>query len=542
MLSRDLPLTVIRLALLMLAAAQLSACAVSSSTMRQSSERAKAAAGSADDYAIGPPAELIRPRDEPITGPWENVDGVRLAVRRTGDLWERLRAGLTLPRDRVEVRDSARQLAMSRRHLNETFQRGQLYLWHMVQEVEARGMPIEIALLPAIESAYNPNAYSPSHAVGLWQFLSGTGDRFGLRRNWWYDGRRDVTESTRAALDYLSYLYEMFGDWALALAAYNSGEGRVQQALQNNRARGMPADFWSISLPNETRNYVPRLLGLAELLSNPAQYGYELAPLPDEPRFEVVELPSQIELELAADLINLDLATLRSLNAGYSRWATDPQGPHRLLVPYGKGALMQERVAALPTESLVRWHQYVVQEGDSLSSIARSYGVQADLLQEMNNLPTNLLIAGTELRIPKVGEGDAAWAEREAQADLVKVTHVIRPGDSLYRIANLHGVQVKDLVSLNKLTVDSILRPGRTLTVRHEKKVPQRPSTRKTNAPAQPAVYYIVQRGDSLSQIAQQFNVSVNDLQQWNKLPDDQSIRAGQRLRVKEYSPGTTGT
>jgi membrane-bound lytic murein transglycosylase D len=323
--------------LALLALAQLGCSGVSPTPRSAAPDPASVVASGSDSYALSPPPELILPRDEPLTGEYPLPSAQTPVPPDGGDLWARLRAGFSLPRDRVEVRDAARRMASGRRHLATTLQRGELYLWHLVQEVEARGMPVELALLPAVESAYDPYAYSPSHAAGLWQFLSGTGERFGLRRNWWYDGRRDVTESTRAALDYLAYLHEMFGDWLLALAAYNSGEGRVLQALQSNRARGLPEDFWSISLPAETRGYVPRLLALAELLDRPAHYGYDLPPLSDTPRFETVELPGQVELELAAGLIDLEPDVLYRLNAGHSRWATDPQGPHRLLVPYGQG-------------------------------------------------------------------------------------------------------------------------------------------------------------------------------------------------------------
>jgi membrane-bound lytic murein transglycosylase D len=424
---------------------------------------------SADNYALSPPPELILPRDELLTGaPFAEQPEMALAQPATaGDLWARLRGGFSLPRDRIEVRDTARRMAAGRNHLDATLQRGQLYLWHVVREVEARDMPVEIALLPAIESAYDPYAYSPSHAVGLWQFLPGTGERFGLRRNWWYDGRRDVTESTRAALDYLEYLHGMFGDWLLALAAYNSGEGRVQQALQNNRARGLPEDFWSVSLPAETRGYVPRLLALAELLDRPESYGYALPPLTDEPRFEVVELPGQVELELAAGLIDLDPQVLYRLNPGYGRWATDPQGPHRLLVPQGQGERLRQALAALPADSLVRWHQYVTEEGDSLSSIARRYGVQTALLQEVNNLSGQAVMAGTTLRIPRALARELPVPELASRrTTLASITYVIRPGDSLWRIAQQHGVRVTDLVRWNNLSPSATLQPGRKLVIR----------------------------------------------------------------------------
>jgi membrane-bound lytic murein transglycosylase D len=426
-----------------------------------------------DSYALSPPPELILPRDEPLTGMAQDREATAgnttaEAAKTSGDLWARLRSGFSLPRDRREVRDSARQLAAGRNHLNNTLRRGEPYLWHLTQEVEARGMPVEIALLPAVESAYDPYAYSRSHAVGLWQFLPSTGTRFGLRRNWWYDGRRDVTESTRAALDYLAYLHDMFDDWLLALAAYNSGEGRVLQAQQSNRARGQPVDFWSISLPAETRNYVPRLLGMAELLTRPADYGYELQPLSDEPRFEVVELPGQIELEIAAGLIDLEPEALQNLNPGFSRWATDPQGPHRLLVPYGKGERLRQALAVLPEGSLVRWHQYVAEDGDSLSSIAHRYGIQAALLREVNDLPADTVMAGTELRIPRASAREVPLPEeqRVRATRLASFTYVIRPGDSLWRIAQQHGVRLGDLMRWNNLSPSATLRPGHKLVIR----------------------------------------------------------------------------
>jgi membrane-bound lytic murein transglycosylase D len=269
-------------------------------------------------------------------------------------------------------------------------------------------------------------------------------------------------------LDYLSYLYDMFDDWPLALAAYNCGEGCVLQAQQNSRARGLPVDFWSISLPAETRRYVPRLLGLAELLSNPEGYGYELTPLSDEPRFEIVKLPGQIELEIAAGLIDLDPEVLQKLNPGFSRWATDPEGPHRLLVPYGQGERLRHALAVLPADSLVRWHQYVAEEGDSLSSVAGRYGIQTALLKEVNSLSGQSLMAGTELRIPRAFARKVPLPEERIQTTrLDSVTYIIRPGDSLWRIARQHGVRISDLMRWNNLPRSATLRPGHKLVIRN---------------------------------------------------------------------------
>lgn len=538
-------------AVLVLIAVCLAGCSTAPTVPRASVDKA-------DSYALGPPPppstgtptkptpspppELIVPRDEPLTAADRQTLAATPVVSAVpGDIWQRMRTGFVLSSERFEVRDAARQLVAGRRHLDSTLRRAEPYLWHLVQEVEARGLPVEIALLPAIESAYNPYAYSPSHALGLWQFLPGTGQRFGLRRNWWYDGRRDVTESTRAALEYLTYLHGLFGDWLLALAAYNSGEGRVQQAQQNNRARGLATDFWSLSLPAETRSYVPRLLGLAELLANPQRYDYQPQPLADGPQFEMVELPGQVELELAAKLIDLDPATLQQLNPGFSRWATDPQGPHRLLVPHGRGGKLRTTIAGLQTGELVRWHHYVVDTNDNLDSIAHRYGVKTALLKEVNGLSDKAVRTGATLRIPRAFARDVPLSKNEQTLARDSTTYVIQPGDSLSRIAARRGVRVKDLLRWNNLATSATLRPGRKLILQTGGETVLQVSHRES-APAQKQAFHWVRQGESLSTIAQRFKVSVSDLQRWNRLATRHQIRAGQRLKVTGAGPRTTGT
>lgn len=509
----------------------------------------KASVAKADSYALGPPppatptpappAELTPPSDEPLAV--SEIASPVVAIP-PGDIWQRMRGGFSLSSDRFEVRDAARHLLAGRKHLNSTLQRAEPYLWHLVEEVEARGLPIEIALLPAIESAYNPYAYSRSHALGLWQFLPGTGERFGLRRNWWYDGRRDVTESTRAALEYLSYLHGMFGDWLLALAAYNSGEGRVQQAQQDNRARGLATDFWSIALPAETRSYVPRLLGLAELLANPQRYDYRPQPLADCPQFEMVQLPGQVELELAAKLIDLDPAVLQQLNPGYNRWATDPNGPHRLLVPHGRGEKLRTTMAGLKTGEMVRWHHYVVDVNDDLDSIAHRYGVKTALLKEVNGLSGRSLRTGATLRIPRAFARDVPLSKNEIALARGTTSHVIQPGDSLSRIATRHGVRVKDLLRWNNLAASATLRPGRKLLLQTGTETTLHVSNRKSLEPAAKQDFHQVKQGESLWVIARRFGISVSDLQRWNNLATRQQLKIGQRLKVTGSGPRTTGT
>ncbi|MCS6948190.1 MAG: transglycosylase SLT domain-containing protein, partial [Steroidobacteraceae bacterium] len=250
----------------------------------------------------------------------------------TDDLLQRLRSGFALPEvDHPSIDAHLSWYARNPEYLERVFGRAELYLHHIVGEIEARGMPLELALLPVIESAFEPFAYSRARAAGLWQFIPGTGERFGLPQNWWYDGRRDVLESTRAALDYLQFMHDEFnGDWLLAAAGYNCGEHCVLRAIRENQAQGKPIDFWSLRLPAETRAYVPKLLAMSRLVANPELYGIAFSQIPNEPYFVKVDTGGQIDLKLAAELAGITHEELSELNPAFHRWATPPQGPHHL--------------------------------------------------------------------------------------------------------------------------------------------------------------------------------------------------------------------
>ena len=251
------------------------------------------------------------------------------------DVLDRIRVGSQLPDvDHPWVRAELDWYVRNGEYMGRVFARAQRYLHYIADEVESRGLPMELALLPVVESAFNPFAYSRSHASGLWQFIPGTGKRFDLKQDWWQDQRRDVLDSTRAALDYLTYLHQMFnGDWMLAVAAYNYGSGNVTRAIRRNESLGRDTDFFSLSLPGETRAYVPKLLALGQIVRHPEAYGIALPPIPDAPYFEVVETGGPVDLRLAAELAGVDVEELHALNAGWNQWVTGPDGPHRLLIP-----------------------------------------------------------------------------------------------------------------------------------------------------------------------------------------------------------------
>ena len=465
------------------------------------------------------------------------------------DLFDRMRAGFAL--DEVQEPAIDQQLAWFEHnpdYLERVFQRGQRYMYHVVTEVEARGMPLEFALLPVVESAYEPFAYSVSRAAGLWQFIPDTGRRFGLKQDWWFDGRRDVIESTRAALDYLQALHDQFdGDWLLAIAAYNVGENTVQRELDYNRAHGKPADFWHLKLPAETRAYVPKLLAMKRLMAEPERYGLEFAAIPNEPYFAVIDTNSQIDLKIAAQLAGTSYDELVALNPGYNRWATDPDGPHRMLVPIDNADGFETALKALPTEDRVRFAVHEVTRRETLAMIARQYGTSAAVISKINDLKGGKVTAGESLKIPEIsGELPdkvllAASRVDRPQTDLGgrkqhQIVYRVRSGETLSSIARRHGMPVSTLARLNNMGTADTLVKGQRLVIKASAR-----RYRDEGAQSGRRVLYTVHRGDTVYSISRQFQVSVPQLKTWNGLNQHHQIRAGQRIVMYVDSKGQQG-
>ena len=318
------------------------------------------------------------------------------------DLFERMRAGFALPLvEDPRVRREIERYVAHPAYLDRTLDRGRRYLHHIVVQLEERDMPCELALLPVVESAFDPFARSPRLASGLWQFIPSTGRRYGLHQDWWLDGRRDVLAATNAALDHLKELHEEFdGDWLLALAAYNAGAGSVRRAVERNQRAGRPTDFLHLDLPRETRAYVPKLLAIARLAAEPETFGIELPAIPNEPYFARVDVGGQIDLGVVADLAEIPLAELRALNPQYKRWATSPEGPHDLLVPALAEQRFHEAIATLPPSKRLRFARHRVRHGDTLIAIARRYGVSVEALRDVNRVRGSLIHPGQELLVP----------------------------------------------------------------------------------------------------------------------------------------------
>lgn len=427
---------------LMLGACQALGPAVSSSPPSDNS------AGDASVATITPRAEPTAPEPPPA------------------DLWERMRRGMHWHEHEHPAVQRARDAYLEQpRYLSVVGQRAQRYLHYIVEAVESRGMPMEIALLPLVESTLDPFAVSPQKAAGLWQIMPATAQYLGMHRDWWYDDRLDLRDSTRVALDYLENLHADFdGDWMLALAAYNAGKGRVSSALRRNASRGQPTDYWSLSLPRETRHYVPRLLALAEIVRHADDLGAELPPVANAPAFIAVSTGGQIELQRAAQLAGIEIATLRSYNPGHLRWATAPER-EEILLPTPHATRFSEALAGLPEEQRVTWSHYRIRPGDSLGKIARRFRTQVNLLREVNGIDGHLIRAGDTLLIPRGGDWSGSLALATRAVAQRERAYRVRSGDSLYRIANRFNVTIDELVSWNRIDPADYLRPGQQLTL-----------------------------------------------------------------------------
>lgn len=504
-------------------------CSLMPSGVSSTAAAAGTAAPVEPELVVPARLELAAPELEPLPEP-------------PTDVLARLRSGFVLPvSDEADVAEEVEWYGSHADYIARVFTRGERYLHYIAGELEARGMPADLALLPVVESAFDPFAYSRGRASGLWQIIPGTGERLGLKQNWWYDGRRDVVDSTRAALDYLELLHEQFdGDWLLAVAGYNSGEGNVARAIRKAEAAGRPTDFWSIrdDLPPETARYVPRLLAIRDLVADPARYAVELPAIENVPYFAAVDTETQIDLALAADLSGLEIDTLYALNPGINRWATDPEGPHRLLVPATEAARFEIALEALAPDERVRWTRHEISRGETLGEIAEDYATTPEVLREINGLAGNVIRAGDHLMVPHASAGEATYSlsleartarQQGTERSGTRIEYQVRAGDSLWSIAARYDVGTAELASWNAMAPGDVLSVGRTLVIWTDSELAAALSD--LSGPEQiRQINYVVRRGDSLSSIAGRFRVSLADLLEWNGLAPERYLQPGQAL------------
>jgi membrane-bound lytic murein transglycosylase D len=408
------------------------------------------------------------------------------------DLWVRIRRGFAMPDiDNKLVKNQMAYYVARPDYLQRVFDRSRLYLYHIVEEVEKRGMPTEIALLPMVESAFNPMAYSRAHASGLWQFIPGTGKRYDLAQNWWYDGRRDIVDSTTAALDYLTKLYKMHGDWQLALASYNWGEGAVGRAIAKNRAAGKPTDYLSLKMPKETQNYLPKLQALKNIIANPEPFGIELDPIPNQPYFTEYTGVRDIDVRLAAELAEMPVDQFIALNPGFSRPLIRAAVTPRIVLPADKVDVFHDNLAKLEgDEALVSWKTYHPKKGDTLESIAKKHGMTLGQLKEVNGIQARSRTVPNLLVVPMDNTSAATMSRLPLMyappipVGMRRVFYNVRKGDTQASIAKRFGVHPDDLKRWNP---NSKFAPGTRVEVEVRAPAKRKAKVASSTKKSQPA-------------------------------------------------------
>jgi membrane-bound lytic murein transglycosylase D len=372
-----------------------------------------------------------------------------------GDLWERIRRGFVLADiDTPEVKVAEEWYATRPDYMARMVERSRRYLYYIVTEVEKRGMPLEVALLPMIESAYNPMAYSTGRASGIWQFVPSTGKSYGMKQTWWMDERRDVVAATEGALDYLQKLYAEFGDWPLTFAAYNWGEGSVRRAIAVNQKRGLATNYLSLTMPAETRNYVPKLQAVKNIVRDPAAHGLELAIIPDAPYFTVVRTSRKVDVKIAADLAEMPLDDFLSLNPQHNRPVMAGADETTILLPYDKAELFASKLE-LSNQPMVTWQAYVTQPNETLPQIAARFGLSLETLRTVNGIGARSSVpVGHALLVPTQAPSDATMASLQNAVFTAVPSgrlflHKVRKGETLTSIAAHYSVTAQDIKSWN---------------------------------------------------------------------------------------------
>lgn len=397
-----------------------------------------------------------------------------------------------------------------------------LYKEHMLPILKEYGLPEEIFYLALIESGYNPIAYSYAHAAGQWQFITSTGALYGLKRNWWIDERRDPIKSTYAAAKYLKKLYEEFDDWFLALAAYNTGELRVWRAIRREGTR----DYWKLrSLPKQTRNYIPTLMAGMTIALNPEKYGFENNPK-ETWRWDEITINGCYEFEDIARVCGISSSILKEYNPELRRWMTPPdEDQYVLRVPVGKGERLAEKLAELPSvESKPQWTTHTVRRGQTLSYIARKYGTSVSALISANNIRNkNQIKVGQVLRIPT----SDYYAAATVSSDQDLITHVVKKGETLSEIGEKYGVSISKIRSLNDLYGKRYIYPGQKLKIPVKKSQKVQYSSTPSGATK---IIHVVKKGETLSEIADAYNVGLSRVRSWNNLYGRKFIYPGQKI------------
>lgn len=456
------------------------------------------------------------------------------------NVWLRLPATFKISNiDNQRVEQQKKWFLKHNRYLTTVSQRAEPFLYLIAEEVEKRDMPGEVALLPIIESAFKPHAHSRQKAAGLWQFIPATARHFGLKQTWWYDARRDVYQSTLAALTYLEQLNKYYkGDWLLTLAAYNAGAGNVNKAIRKNIKRGQAVDYWSLDLPRETKNYVPKLIAVAQVIKHYTDYNITLNAIDNTPHLKLVDIDSQIDLSLVSKITGISTTKLKSYNPAIKQWATDPEGPHHLLLPINKVSHFEKQLALVDDKDRVQHYRHKIRSGESLSVIARKYNLSTKALKKANHLKSNRIRAGKYLMVPLPKGQQITSSPIASQSKRLANTenytfYKVREGDSFWKIARRFDISHRQLAAINELSTDDTLAIGQTLNIpKNSANLNSHTLSSDLASTAKQSINYKVKQGDSLYVISRRFNVSINELKRWNGLNSKKYLQPGQKLKV----------
>ncbi|VAW74336.1 Membrane-bound lytic murein transglycosylase D [hydrothermal vent metagenome] len=491
-----------------------------------------------------PKAERI-PEDTNTTD--DNDPSKAIAANNPAEksIWHRIRAGFRLSHsNHRRVRAEIRWFVKHPAYMQRVYDRADAVLYYIVEEIEKRGIPTELALLPIVESAFQPFAYSRAAASGIWQFIPSTGRFYGLRQDWWYDGRRDLIASTHASLAYLRKLEKQFhGDWLLALASYNSGENRVAREVRRNLRRKRSAKYWYLRLPRETRAYVPKLLALRAIILNPKKYGVTLKHIPNRPRLQIVKTKSQIDLAVAAELAGISLEEMYKLNPGFNRWATSPKGPHRLVLPIEIANEFKHKLKSLPHSKRMIWKKHRVSGSETIRSIALQHKITPKILRHVNSMTNNEFKQGQKIRIPVSYIARAKYtltltqrfkgSATETLSHRRKIIYRVRRGDSLSRIARRYRVSRRRLARWNRISTRKRLRRRQRLVIYIDRSKVRRSKRSSRRYRGRRRMTYIVRRGDTLHNIARRYRIRVAQIKGWNRrIRRSSRIVPGQRIKL----------
>ena len=453
---------------------------------------------------VAPAAPVVTPMNTEL--PVALKPNATIGLQEQIDIWERIRRGFAMPDlDNDLVRNREQWYASRPDYMLRMTERSRPYLFHIVEELERRKMPTELALLPFIESAFNPQAVSSAKAAGMWQFMPATGKYFDLKQNLFRDERRDVLESTRAALDYLQKLYTMFGDWHLALAAYNWGEGSVGRALARNKAQGLPLTYSDLRMPDETRFYVPKLQAVKNIVAQPEAFNTQLPLIQNHPFFKSVAIERDIDVAVAAKLANVSLEDFKALNPAMNRPVILAAGTPQILLPWDNATVFEKNLQARPERRLSSWTAWQAPRTMGAEEVAKQVGMSAEQLRSVNGIPARMLVkAGSTLLVQRQGKldndvtehlADNAQLQLAPEVVLRKIMIKARAGDTLSRLASRHGVSAANVADWNRLKPNAALTNGQTLAIYVPAKAsraagktsPKRAAVQKGKAPAKAA-------------------------------------------------------